>query len=49
MIDLNRLHENPDEIIKKLKRKDPLFDGEGLYVLSKKVRGYRIEVDELRK
>lgn len=49
MIDLNKLHENPDEIIKKLKRKDPLFDGNRLYSLSKQVRAYRIEIDELRK
>ncbi|RTL07443.1 serine--tRNA ligase [Candidatus Dependentiae bacterium] len=49
MIDLNRLHETPDEVIKKLKKKEPLFDGQKLYVLSKQVRALRIEIDELRK
>lgn len=49
MIDLNRLHDSPDEIIKKLKRKDPSFEGERLYALSKAVRACRIEIDELRK
>lgn len=49
MIDLNKLHENADEVIKKLKRKDPAFDGNDLLNLSKQVRASRIEIDDLRK
>jgi seryl-tRNA synthetase len=49
MIDLNKLHDNPDEIIKKLARKDPSFDGNALHNFSRQVRAARIEIDELRK
>ena len=49
MIDLNKLHDNPDETVRKLKRKDPTFDGNALYNFSKQIRILRIEIDELRK
>jgi seryl-tRNA synthetase len=49
MIDLNKLHEFPDEILKKIARKEPEFDGQKLYELSLQTRAMRIELDDLRK
>lgn len=49
MIDLALLREQPDTIIALIKKKEPLYDGQLLYTLDKKLRTVRSEVEQLRK
>ncbi|QQR53402.1 serine--tRNA ligase [bacterium] len=48
MIDLNLFHDDPERIIKQLKRKDPSFDGEKLYRYYIGLKNLKIELDKLR-
>ncbi len=48
MIDLRLLREEPQKTIDLIKKKDPAFDGQRLYVLDEKVRTVRQEVETLR-
>ena len=48
MIDLNALRENPKEIGKRIKQKDPDFAVQKLLELDKNVREIRLQIEELR-
>lgn len=48
MIDLYRLRNDTETVVKLIKRKDPAFDGEKLFALDEQMRILKGEVDQLR-
>lgn len=49
MIDLNLLRNNPEKTIQLIKKKDPLYDANKLFMLDQNVRKVNLHVEELRR